>query len=108
MDLDLISTRFVKRSRIRKAMREIGFSEEGGYFKHPDTEFFIEFLGGPLSVGTGKRDCRTGYYYWDDLQCLEQAGKTEKNSFRYINNKDILLSIHNSVDLKYSTSHIFS
>lgn len=51
MDLDLISTRFVKRRRIHDAMKEIGFSEEGRYFKHQDTEFFIEFPGGPLSVG---------------------------------------------------------
>jgi len=96
MDLDLISTRFVKRRRIHDAMKEIGFSEEGRYFKHQDTEFFIEFPGGPLSVGdepvkeiveheldTGTlrmisptdcvKDRLAGYYYWDDLQCLEQA-----------------------------------
>jgi hypothetical protein len=96
MDLDLINTRFAKRRRIRDAMREIGFSEEGRYFKHPDTEFFIEFPGGPLSVGdepvkeiveykleTGTlrmisptdcvKDRLAGYYYWDDLQCLDQA-----------------------------------
>ena len=77
-------------------MREIGFSEEDRYFKHPDTEFFIEFPGGHLSVGdepvkeivefkldTGTlrkisptdcvKDRLSGYYYWDDLQCLDQA-----------------------------------
>jgi hypothetical protein len=96
LDLDFISTRFVKRSKIREAMREVGFSEEGRYFKHPNTKFFIEFPGGPLSVGdepvkevvendldTGTlrmisptdcvKDRLAGYYYWDDLQCLEQA-----------------------------------
>ncbi len=96
MDLDLINTRFVKRRRIHDAMKEIGFSEEGRYFKHQDTEFFIEFPGGPLSVGdepvkeiveqeldTGTlrmisstdcvKDRLAGYYYWDDLQCLDQA-----------------------------------
>ncbi len=96
MDIDLINTRFAKRRKIRDAMTEIDFSVEGRYFKHPETEFFIEFPGGPLSVGdepvkeiveykldTGTlrmisptdcvKDRLAGYYYWDDLQCLEQA-----------------------------------
>jgi hypothetical protein len=96
MDLDLINTLFAKRRRIRDAMREIDFLEEGRHFTHPDTDFFIEFPGGPLSVGaepvkeiveyeldTGRlrmisptdcvKDRLVCYYHWDDLQCLDQA-----------------------------------
>jgi hypothetical protein len=66
MDLDLINTRFAKRRRIRDAMREIGFSEEGRYFKHPDIEFFIElsFLEAlyPLAINrSGDSRERTRY-----------------------------------------------
>ena len=96
MDLDLINTRFARRGVIIKAMEEIGFKEENRYFKHPHSNFYIEFPNGPLSVGkepvkrvdehrlsTGLlriispsdcvKDRLAGYYYWGDLQCLEQA-----------------------------------
>ena len=95
-DLDLINTRLVPRKKIRNALQEIGFSESGRYFIHPDTEFFVEFPSGPLSVGSepvtkideyeletgllriiSPTDCvkdrLAGYYFWSDLQCLEQA-----------------------------------
>jgi hypothetical protein len=101
LDLDLIGGHFVKRREIRKAMREIGFSEEGKYFVHPDTQFFIDFIGGPLAVGeepvrevvehelaTGTlkiisptdcvKDRLAGYYHWRDLQSLEQASLVAK------------------------------
>lgn len=96
MDLDLINVLFVKSGRLRDAMSEIGFVEEGRYFKHKDTDYFVEFPAGPLSVGSEpvkkivERELETGtlrmisptdcvkdrlacYYHWDDLQCLEQA-----------------------------------
>ncbi len=95
-DLDLIDIYFGKRSKIRKAMQEIGFSEEGRHFIHPDTDFFVEFPAGPLSVGeepvkqvdehkldTGilriisptdcVKDRLAAYYHWNDAQSLEQA-----------------------------------
>ena len=50
-DLDLVNMFSVSRKAIRIAMFEIGFSEEGRYFKHPDSQFLIEFPPGPLSVG---------------------------------------------------------
>jgi len=96
LDLDLIGGQFVKRSEVREAMQELGFSEEDRYFVHPDTRFFVDFIGGPLAVGaepvkkvdehqldTGKlkiisptdcvKDRLAAYYHWKDLQSLEQA-----------------------------------
>lgn len=95
-DLDLVDIYFHKKSRIKDAMNEIGFVEQGRYFKHPDSEFFIEFPPGPLSVGaepireiiqkkytTGVlvlisptecvKDRLAAYYHWNDQQSLEQA-----------------------------------
>jgi hypothetical protein len=50
-DLDLINANFAKRSRIRLVMEKIGFQEQGRYFMNPQTQFFVEFPDGPLSVG---------------------------------------------------------
>lgn len=96
MNLDLVNARFAMRREIRAVMQEIGFHEEGRHFRHPDTEFLVEFPPGPLAVGqepvkkvdeinlaTGVlriisptdcvKDRLAGYYHWNDLQCLEQA-----------------------------------
>jgi len=95
-DLDLVDIYFHKKSKIMDAMSEIGFVEYGRYFKHPDSEFFIEFPPGPLSVGaepireiiqkeytTGVlmlisptecvKDRLSAYYHWNDQQSLDQA-----------------------------------
>ncbi|MCG2681961.1 MAG: hypothetical protein L6455_18665 [Kiritimatiellae bacterium] len=96
MDLDFFNAGFSRRDKITAAMADIGFREDKRYFRHPDTEFLIEFLPGPLGVGdepVGKiieiktragtfkiisptdcvKDRLAGYFHWDDLQCLEQA-----------------------------------
>lgn len=95
-DLDLVNIYSINRKRIQQAMVEIGFLEEGRYFKHHDSEFFIEFPPGPLTVGvepvgrveqielpTGilrilsatdcVKDRLAAYYHWHDEQCLYQA-----------------------------------
>jgi hypothetical protein len=95
-DLDFIETRFATPNQIRDAMAEIGFTPENRYFVHPETEYFVEFPSGPLSVGkepagsvdeiefsTGVlrilsptdcvKDRLAAYYHWNDLQSLEQA-----------------------------------
>ncbi|RJP52698.1 MAG: hypothetical protein C4586_02495 [Anaerolineaceae bacterium] len=95
-DLDLINTSFSKRSRIKAVMDKLGFHEQGRYFIHPETTFFIEFPDGPLSIGeepvkeisefelsTGTlrmlsptdcvKDRLCAFYFWNDLQGLEQA-----------------------------------
>jgi len=95
-DLDLINTGFSRRSKIISVMEEMGFTEKGRYFIHPETTFFVEFPDGPLSVGeepvkevsefelaTGTlkvlsatdcvKDRLCAFYFWNDLQGLEQA-----------------------------------
>jgi hypothetical protein len=95
-DLDLINAGFAKRSRIKSVMEELGFHEQGRYFIHTETTFFVEFPDGPLSVGeepvreisefelaTGTlkvlsatdcvKDRLCAFYFWNDLQGLEQA-----------------------------------
>jgi hypothetical protein len=98
MDLDMIHTSLIKpkRKNIREAMSELDFIEDGRYFKHGDTNLFVEFPPGPPAVGeepvkeiierqetTGilkiisptdcVKDRLTGFYYDNDLQCLDQA-----------------------------------
>ncbi len=101
-DLDLINTSFSRRSKIKIVMEGLGFKEQGRYFIHPETTFFIEFPDGPLSVGeepvkeisefelsTGTlrvlsptdcvKDRLCAFYFWNDLQGLEQAILVTKN-----------------------------
>lgn len=98
MDLDMIHITLMspKRKRIRDAMHELGFAEYVRHFKHPETDFLVEFPAGPPAVGeepvkeiqerhetTGilkiisptdcVKDRLTGFYHDDDHQCLEQA-----------------------------------
>jgi hypothetical protein len=95
-DLDLINANFAKRSKIKSVMEKIGFHEQGRYFVNPETQFFVEFPDGPLSVGeepvkevsefelaTGTlqivsatdcvKDRLCAFYFWNDQQGLEQA-----------------------------------
>jgi hypothetical protein len=77
-------------------MENLGFHERGRYFIHSETAFLVEFPDGPLSVGeepvekisefelsTGTlkvlspsdcvKDRLCAFYFWNDLQGLEQA-----------------------------------
>lgn len=95
-DLDLINIFGVNRREIRDVMTTAGFYEEGRYFRHPDSPFFIEFPPGPLAIGkesikqivekklsTGilkvisptdcVKDRLAAYYHWNDQQSLVQA-----------------------------------
>jgi hypothetical protein len=95
-DLDFIEAHFTKRKDLRAALAEIGFYEQNRYFRHPETDFFLEFPSGPLAVGsepvqeintlvlsTGTlklisptdsvKDRLAAYYFWDDRQSLQQA-----------------------------------
>lgn len=101
-DLDFIERVSTPRKKLRNAMIQLGFFEEQRYFRHKDTDFFIEFPAGPLSVGsepvtkieeltfeTGTlfllsptdcvKDRLAAYYHWDDLQALEQAKLVAQN-----------------------------
>lgn len=108
LDLDFIEFGSVKRKRLRSILQELGFYEENRYFKHPETDFFIEFPAGPLAVGnepvkeivtltfsTGLlriisptdcvKDRLAAYYHWQDRQSLAQA---------------LLVANENQIDLK--------
>jgi hypothetical protein len=96
LDLDIVNIHSVKVSMLRESMKEIGFLEDRRYFKHPDTQYYVEFPPGPLTIGdepvmrvddiefsTGLlriisptdcvKDRLAGYYHWGDRQSLEQA-----------------------------------
>ncbi len=101
-DLDFIELVFTTRNELRQVLGELGFVEKNRYFIHNDTDFFVEFPSGPLSVGsepvkeihkiqfeTGTlmllsptdcvKDRLAAFYHWDDLQALEQAKMVAKN-----------------------------
>ena len=101
-DLDLINLNFAKRNRIKAVMEKLGFGEGGRYFINPETQFFIEFPDGPLSVGeepvkavaefelaTGTlriisatdcvKDRLCAFYFWKDQQGLAQAVLVSKS-----------------------------
>ena len=101
-DLDFVERVSTPREKLREAMAELGFYEEHRYFKHDDTEFFVEFPSGPLSIGSepvkhinelkfetgilfllSPTDCvkdrLAAYYFWNDQQSLEQAKLVSKN-----------------------------
>jgi len=93
-DADFISPSDQK--SINKAMFELGFEKIGKDFKHKHTHFFVEFPSGPLAIGGQQvqaeaeldfkgyklkllsptqsvMDRLAAYFYWNDLQCLDQA-----------------------------------
>jgi hypothetical protein len=95
-DLDLVNIYSVPRKRFNQLMNGLGFYEQARYFKHPESEFVIEFPPGPLTVGmepvsevetipmaTGTlrilsatdcvKDRLAAFYHWGDRQCLHQA-----------------------------------
>lgn len=95
-DLDFIEYGSTPRRKLKKLLGELGFFEERRYFRHPETDFFLEFPTGPLAVGrepvketvtlhfpTGVlrmisptdcvKDRLAAYYHWGDRQSLEQA-----------------------------------
>ena len=95
-DLDFVNVMFTKRDRIITVMDSMGFEEKNRYFRHPDTNFLVEFPPGPLGVGeepvkqideikteTGilriisptdcVKDRLAWYYHDDDTECLRQA-----------------------------------
>jgi hypothetical protein len=96
LDLDFIEFASVSRRKLKRVLGEIGFSEKNRYFLNPETDIFLEFPSGPLSVGkepvreistltfpTGElmiisptdcvKDRLAAYYHWGDKQSLEQA-----------------------------------
>lgn len=96
LDLDFIEFGSVGIRKMKKVLQEIGFYRKNRYFKSSETDIFLEFPSGPLSVGkepvkevitlkcsTGElriispsdcvKDRLVAYYHWGDRQSLEQA-----------------------------------
>ena len=100
-DLDFVTDESVK--NIKKVLDKLGFKkEEGRHFKHPDTDYFVEFISTPLAIGDEQvrekeelkknnrklillpatysvMDRLAAYFYWDDPQGLEQAVMVAKS-----------------------------
>lgn len=93
-DLDYVT--YEDMGKIKRALQEIGFSLSGNMYRHPKTQFFIEFVTPPVAIGSelvkefqdfktpiGKikmltptdcvKDRLASYYYWEDRQALDQA-----------------------------------
>ena len=94
-DLDFIEEGPVPRRQIKSVLAKIGFREKDRYFVHPETEFFVEFPTGPLTVGDERvqtvatRDTGAGclrllsptdrvkdrfaaFFHWNDTMALER------------------------------------
>lgn len=101
-DLDFVLTSSNKQKEVKQLLLNLGFYEEERYFKHSDTEYFIDFVSPPLSVGEepvkeiaeikkggnilkllSPADCvkdrLIAFYHWDDRQSLEQAISVYRN-----------------------------
>lgn len=101
-DLDLVNIFAKSRKQIETVMVVLGFVEVGKYFTFPETQFFIEFPPGPLTVGmesvkevsevkmeTGNlriisatdcvKDRLAAYFHWGDQPSLLQAKLIRKS-----------------------------
>jgi hypothetical protein len=95
-DLDFIGRFMIDHKQVEEAMKQLGFEKEGKLYFHKDTPYYVEFLSGPASIGsepileerelefsTGTlriisptdavKDRLASYYFWNDLQGLDQA-----------------------------------
>jgi hypothetical protein len=112
LDLDFVTSAVeYKPGEIKIAMEEIGFSRKPeGFFEHHDCPYIIEFIPPPLSIGKEPvkniktlktkyggfkllsptecvKDRLATFYYWDDLQSLEQAkmvARKQKINFKEV------------------------
>ncbi len=102
-DLDFVLISSDKQKKVKQLFMNLDFYEEDRYFKHNDTEYFIDFVSPPLSVGEepvneiseikkggnilkllSPTDCvkdrLIAFYHWDDRQSLEQAISVYRNN----------------------------
>lgn len=121
-DLDFIENYVHTRLEIKNSMEKIGFIEKNRYFVHPDSEFFVEFPTGPLAVGSERitdiieievsdwilriisptecvKDRLAAYYFWSDLECLNQAIMVSKSNIINFNEVKRWSEVENCLDL---------
>ncbi len=95
-DLDLILQSSPTQKTLDQAMKRAGFIRHGDCYDHPNTQFFVEFPRGPLSIGADLsvnpaelriagvrvallsatdscRDRLAAFYHWKDRQSLRAA-----------------------------------
>jgi hypothetical protein len=93
-DLDYVTYEDMR--KVKKALKEIGFTEKGKYFQRAECPWFIEFVSPPVAVGEepirqfhnvvtqrgtitllrpvdSVKDRLASFYHWSDKQGLEQA-----------------------------------
>ncbi|MCB1053522.1 MAG: hypothetical protein KDC71_23165 [Acidobacteria bacterium] len=93
-DLDFVSS--ASHKQIAAAVQKLGFRTRGRIFQHPENSLTLDFPSGPLAVGDeilvtwqtltknndtlyiltptqSVKDRLASYFYYDDLQCLDQA-----------------------------------
>ena len=96
MDLDFVNVAGAPAKLIDQALAEIGFLPEGRIYVNNEARYSVDILSPPLSIGDEKisethvikvgkmelrlltptdsvRDRLAAYYFWNDLQALEQA-----------------------------------
>jgi hypothetical protein len=95
-DLDFVLISSGNQKKLKELLISIGFVEDGRYFVHEDTDFLLDFVPPPPSVGSepikeiseirkgncilkllSPTDCvkdrLAAFYHWDDRQALNQA-----------------------------------
>jgi len=95
-DIDFVLTFNPLGSNAREAVESLGFRLDGSHYAHPDTEYTIDFLGGPAVIRNNivtvfhterrgeqllhvysrtdsVRDRLAGYYHWSDRSSLRVA-----------------------------------
>jgi hypothetical protein len=93
-DLDFVHTGLAR--KVDEAMKELGFERKQRHWRHPRTDYWVEFSSGPVAIGEEKitefaaRETDLGvlhllpptecvmdrlawYFHSGDVQCLEQA-----------------------------------
>jgi hypothetical protein len=103
MDLDFVNVADAPRKRIAAALAEIGFLPDNRIYVNEKVRYSIDILSPPLSIGGEKvtatqkvevkkmrlelltptdsvRDRLAAYFFWNDLQALEQAVRVARDN----------------------------
>ena len=96
LDADFVLLGETERATLDRSMDALGFRRKGDRYVHAESEYFVEFLPGPLAIGQDDRirpttrstggatilllspsdSCRdrlAAYYHWNDRQSLAVA-----------------------------------